>query len=72
MRIRTKNRPCYGCPNRRMVELDGRTVTCHAVCPEYKEARANIDEENFAKYELNQLVGGYFGKKMRRRKYDDK
>lgn len=70
MRIHTKNRPCYNCPNRRMVELEDRIVTCHAVCPEYKEARANIDEELYAKYELNQLIGGYFGEKMRRRKYD--
>jgi hypothetical protein len=27
-----------------MVELDGRTVTCHSVCPEYKEASAKRDE----------------------------
>ena len=64
----TKIEICHNCPKRRMVELDGRTVPCHSVCPEYKEARAKRDEELYANYELNQLIGGYYGEKIKRSK----
>lgn len=56
---------CYKCPKRRMVELDGRTVTCHSVCPEYKEAREKRDAELKADYEQQQLIGGYFVGKVK-------
>ena len=58
---------CRHCPNRRMVELDGRTVTCHSVCPEYKEARAKRDAELKADYEQQQLIAGYFTEKVKER-----
>jgi hypothetical protein len=58
---------CYKCPKRRMVELDGRTVTCHAVCPEYKEARAKRDEELHADLQQAELVRGYFVDKVKGR-----
>lgn len=58
---------CHHCPKRRMVELNGRLVTCHSVCPEYREARAKRDEELQANYEQNQLVAGYFGDKVKER-----
>jgi hypothetical protein len=50
-----------------MVELDGRTVTCHSVCPEYKEARAKRDEEIKADYEQQRLLAGYFAEKVKER-----
>ena len=58
---------CYRCPKRRMVELDGRTVTCHSVCPEYKEARAKQDAELKANLEQNQLISSYFVEKVKGR-----
>jgi hypothetical protein len=48
-----------------MVELDGRKVTCHSVCPEYKEARAKRDEELYANHEQNVLISGYFVGKVK-------
>lgn len=58
---------CHNCPKRRMVELDGRTVTCHSVCPEYKEARAKRDEEIKTDYEQQRLLAGYFAEKVKER-----
>lgn len=58
---------CRHCPNRRMVELDGRTVTCHAVCPEYKKLRSKRDAQLKADYEQQQLIAGYIGDKIKRR-----
>ena len=62
---------CHNCPNRRMVELDGRTVTCHSVCPKYKEARAKRDEERKADYEQQRLLDGYFAEKVKERARHD-
>jgi hypothetical protein len=65
--ILTNIEMCHHCPKRRMVELNGRTVTCHSVCPEYKEARAKRDEELQANYEQQQLIAGYFVDKVKER-----
>jgi hypothetical protein len=51
-----------------MVELDGRTVTCHAVCPDYKKLRSERDAELKADYEQQQLIAGYIGDKIKRSK----
>lgn len=59
---------CHHCTERRMVELDGRTVTCHAVCPDYKKLRSNRDAELKADYEQQQLIAGYIGDKIKRSK----
>lgn len=61
----TKIEICHNCPKRRMVDLDGRRVTCHSVCPEYKEARAKRDEELYANHEQNVLISGYFVGKVK-------
>ena len=61
------NTMCYNCPERRMVELNGRTVTCHSVCPKYKEARAKRDAELEANLQQSELVRGYFVEKIKGR-----
>ena len=65
--ILTSIEMCKNCPKRRMVRLHGRLATCHAVCPEYKKARAKRDEELKANYEQTQLISGYFTEKVKGR-----
>lgn len=58
---------CYKCPKRRMVEVNGHAATCHAVCPEYKEARAKRDAELQENLQQSELVRSYFIEKVKDR-----
>lgn len=38
--------PCMGCDDRRIIESNGRSLSCHDVCPRYKLYREKKNEYN--------------------------